>query len=41
LASFLPEIRAPEFLAEIDSFELDDAAHLVKARAHPLADPVA
>src|SRR5208337_2994364 len=36
----LPEAGATEFLAEIFTFHLDDAAHFVQPRAHPLPDAV-
>src|SRR5579872_3560551 len=38
---YLPEAGAAEFLAEICAVEANDAAHLVQARSHALADAVA
>src|SRR5258705_13765655 len=35
------KIRAAEFLAKIQAVELEDPAHLVKARAHALSNAVA
>jgi hypothetical protein len=39
-APTLPEAGAAEFLAEICAVQGDNAAHFMKARAHPFADPV-